>query len=164
MLTLHIARMDARANEDGELSDHASRQYLAWSNSLTRTLRTLGLDETAPKTAPDAAPTAQDRPQTGAGLPSGRLKAGRRLQALRRSLSAHVGGKPSAVQSGIIDQILIMSHAQAEADPADAAAMAKTITALLRDLGIEPAPILVPKRSHSEWLAGLTHGEERRED
>jgi len=43
-LTLHVARMDAQAMEAGGLSDHASRQYLAWSNSLTRTLAVLGLD------------------------------------------------------------------------------------------------------------------------
>ncbi len=43
-LTLHVARMDAKAMEDGCLSDHASREYLAWSNSLARTLALLGLD------------------------------------------------------------------------------------------------------------------------
>ena len=43
-LTLHVARMDAQAMEDGGLSDHASRQYLAWSNSLGRSLKLLGLD------------------------------------------------------------------------------------------------------------------------
>jgi hypothetical protein len=43
-LTLHVARMDARAMEQGELSDHTSRQYLAWSNSLARTLALLGMD------------------------------------------------------------------------------------------------------------------------
>jgi hypothetical protein len=48
MLTLHIARMDAKAIEAGDFSDHASRQYLAWSNTLTRTLRTLGLEATPP--------------------------------------------------------------------------------------------------------------------
>ena len=47
MLTLHLARMDERAVQLGEFSDHASRQYLAWSNSLTRTLALLGLDATA---------------------------------------------------------------------------------------------------------------------
>jgi hypothetical protein len=51
MLTLHLARMDARAIEAGEFSDHASRQYLAWSNTLTRTLRELG---------PIAAPAPKD--------------------------------------------------------------------------------------------------------
>jgi hypothetical protein len=44
MLTLHLARMDAKAIEAGEFSDHASRQYLAWSNTLTRTLKALGLE------------------------------------------------------------------------------------------------------------------------
>jgi hypothetical protein len=48
MLTLHLARMDARATDEGGLSDHASREYLAWSNTLTRTLRTLGLEAVPP--------------------------------------------------------------------------------------------------------------------
>jgi hypothetical protein len=48
MLTLHLARMDTKAMEAGEMSDHASRQYLAWSNTLTRTLRTLGLEAVPP--------------------------------------------------------------------------------------------------------------------
>jgi hypothetical protein len=43
-LTLHVARMDAQAMEAGALSDHAARQYLAWSNSLGRTLVLLGMD------------------------------------------------------------------------------------------------------------------------
>ena len=43
-LTLHVARMDAKAMEEGCLSDHASRVYLAWSNSLARTLALLGMD------------------------------------------------------------------------------------------------------------------------
>lgn len=43
-LSLHIALMDARAIEEGSaLSERDSRQYLAWSNSLTRTLRELGI-------------------------------------------------------------------------------------------------------------------------
>jgi hypothetical protein len=43
MLQCHVSRMDTQALQDGGMSDHASRQYLAWSNSLTRTLRELGL-------------------------------------------------------------------------------------------------------------------------
>jgi hypothetical protein len=53
MLTLHVSKMDQRAVEAGEFSDHASRQYLAWSNTLTRTLRQLGLEAAKPA-KPDA--------------------------------------------------------------------------------------------------------------
>ncbi len=44
MLTLHLARMDQRAMETGEFSDHVSRQYLAWSNSLRLIMVALGLE------------------------------------------------------------------------------------------------------------------------
>ena len=43
MLTLHLARMDQRAMETGEFSDHASRQYLAWSNSHRLIMVALGV-------------------------------------------------------------------------------------------------------------------------
>ena len=45
MLQAYIARLDEQTLLGGSLSDHASRQYLAWSNTLTRTLRSLGLEE-----------------------------------------------------------------------------------------------------------------------
>lgn len=45
-LTLAVARLDAQMLAKGGLSDHASREYLAWSNTLTRTMRTLGLKGT----------------------------------------------------------------------------------------------------------------------
>ena len=52
MLTLHLALMDARLAERGDgPSERDSRQYLAWSNSLSRLLRDLG-----PAIAPNAAP------------------------------------------------------------------------------------------------------------
>lgn len=47
-LTLQVARMDAKALRDGGLSDHATREYLAWSNTLTRTMVALGLDAAQP--------------------------------------------------------------------------------------------------------------------
>ena len=47
--------MDGRALEVGGMTERDSRQYLAWSNSLTRTLRELGLKAAAPK-----APSLQD--------------------------------------------------------------------------------------------------------
>jgi hypothetical protein len=39
--------MDVKAAEAGGMSDHASREYLAWSNTLTRTLVRLGLQGAA---------------------------------------------------------------------------------------------------------------------
>jgi hypothetical protein len=50
LLQCHVSRMDTQALQDGGMSDHASRQYLAWSNTLTRTLRQLGVN--AATTAP----------------------------------------------------------------------------------------------------------------
>jgi hypothetical protein len=55
MLTVQLARMDAKALEDGVMSGHATREYLAWSNTLTRTLKTLGM-----KGAPPKPPTLED--------------------------------------------------------------------------------------------------------
>ena len=67
---------DARAIEAGEFSDHASRQYLAWSNTLTRTLRALGLaaapaakaprhpSTASPTASPPTAPTAAELART----------------------------------------------------------------------------------------------------
>ena len=43
-LQLRLAIFDARFVEKGDMSDHDVRTYLAWSNSLTRTLGELGLD------------------------------------------------------------------------------------------------------------------------
>jgi hypothetical protein len=43
-LQLHLAKMDERMLQSGELSDHAGKQYLAWSNSTARMLVQLGLD------------------------------------------------------------------------------------------------------------------------
>ena len=55
-LTLHLTLLDAKLlRTGGAMTGHDSRQYLAWSNSLTRTLRELGLRE-----APRAAPTLQE--------------------------------------------------------------------------------------------------------
>ncbi|WP_241771194.1 hypothetical protein [Acidisphaera rubrifaciens] len=44
MLTLNLAKMDAKALATGAMSEHATREYLAWSNTLTRTMVALGLD------------------------------------------------------------------------------------------------------------------------
>lgn len=42
-LTLHVALLDAKMTAPSSLTEHDSRTYLAWSASLVRTLRTLGL-------------------------------------------------------------------------------------------------------------------------
>jgi hypothetical protein len=49
MLTVQLARMDAKALADGAMTEHASREYLAWSNTLTRTMKVLGLEGVAEK-------------------------------------------------------------------------------------------------------------------
>jgi hypothetical protein len=43
-LQVHLALLDERMMRTGELSDHASRQYLAWANTLTRGLGRLGFE------------------------------------------------------------------------------------------------------------------------
>jgi hypothetical protein len=48
MLTLRVHLMDKQSIADPELSERNGRQRLAWSNSLTRTLRELGLEATPP--------------------------------------------------------------------------------------------------------------------
>ena len=42
-LSLQVAQLDAKMSTPDGLTDHDHRTYLAWSNTLTRTLRTLGL-------------------------------------------------------------------------------------------------------------------------
>lgn len=42
ILSLHMSYIDARTLQAGQISDHDSRTYLAWSNTLTRTVRELG--------------------------------------------------------------------------------------------------------------------------
>jgi hypothetical protein len=54
-LQIRIAMMDRDFADGGVLTEHDSRTYLAWSNSLTRTLRELGL-----KGAVDKPPSLQD--------------------------------------------------------------------------------------------------------
>jgi hypothetical protein len=49
MLQTHLARMDEKMFLQGEMSDHAGRQYLAWANSVSRMLQALGLKAPAPK-------------------------------------------------------------------------------------------------------------------
>lgn len=53
LLTLHVARLDREALAGGGFSEATARQYLAWSNSLGRTLASLGVGHEKP--APAAA-------------------------------------------------------------------------------------------------------------
>jgi len=50
-LTLHVSLMDAKLMDggDGLLSERDGRQYLAWSNALTRLHRDLNLKAVPPK-------------------------------------------------------------------------------------------------------------------
>ena len=54
-LTLHMAQLDRKAADGGGLTEHDSRTYLAWSNSLTRTLTAIGMKAAQPraKTLPE---------------------------------------------------------------------------------------------------------------
>jgi hypothetical protein len=43
-MTLHLAVMDRRtAEKGGQMTEHDSVRYLAWTNTLTRTIRAIGL-------------------------------------------------------------------------------------------------------------------------
>lgn len=46
---VHLARMDARSMHAGELSDWATRQYLAWTNTVSRMLQALGVESPSAK-------------------------------------------------------------------------------------------------------------------
>ena len=48
-LSVRVAAMDAKFVEDGTMTEHDSRTYLAWSNTLARTMRQLGLNGPAPR-------------------------------------------------------------------------------------------------------------------
>jgi hypothetical protein len=48
-LQLRLAIFDAKFIEDGSMSDHDTRTYLAWSNSLSRLLASLGLKPPPPR-------------------------------------------------------------------------------------------------------------------
>jgi len=50
-LTLKVAQLDAKLDANA-MSDHDHRHYLAWSNSLTRTLEKLGMKGAAERTRP----------------------------------------------------------------------------------------------------------------
>jgi hypothetical protein len=54
-LQVHVARIDECAMQAGELSPHAVREYLAWSNSIAKMLSRLGLE------APSSAEPSRDQ-------------------------------------------------------------------------------------------------------
>jgi hypothetical protein len=49
-LSVRIALMDQKFIETGIQTEHDSRTYLAWSNTLTRTMRELGMKPAAQRT------------------------------------------------------------------------------------------------------------------
>ncbi len=80
MLALRCGQLDAKIIEGGGLTEHDSRTFLAWSNSLSRALRDLGLDAAAaapqslasilaapPNPRPAAAVAAPERAQADPG-------------------------------------------------------------------------------------------------
>jgi hypothetical protein len=48
-LTLRIAAMDRKFAEDGKMTEHDTRTYLAWSGSLSRAVRDLGIKSVGQK-------------------------------------------------------------------------------------------------------------------
>ncbi|MFT8802199.1 MULTISPECIES: hypothetical protein [Gluconobacter] len=46
-MTLHVTMMDRKMMEGGAPAERDARQYLAWANTLTRTMRQLGIEGTA---------------------------------------------------------------------------------------------------------------------
>lgn len=54
-LSLRVATMDRKFTASGAITEHDTAQYLAWSNSLSRALRELGMKGPAPK-----APTLEE--------------------------------------------------------------------------------------------------------
>lgn len=66
-LQLHMAHIDERAMKDGGLSPHATREYLAWANSLSRMLASLGPPASAkPPTPAEALQRLHDAIAAGA--------------------------------------------------------------------------------------------------
>src|SRR5579859_7878760 len=72
LLTLHVAMLDAKALGPGGrpgMSGHDQRAYLAFSNSLARALRELGIEPAAAERAPSLADILAGHPSTApAGL------------------------------------------------------------------------------------------------
>ena len=69
LLTLHVAQFDQKALEAGGLSERDGRQYLAYSNSLARALRDLGVRASS-ATGPSLAEHLARRAATGSPPPA----------------------------------------------------------------------------------------------
>ncbi len=69
MMQLHLAHLDESMFRDGGLSPHATREYLAWCNSVAKLLRQLGLKGAAerPPTTAEALAALYGAPADGAG-------------------------------------------------------------------------------------------------
>ena len=48
VLMHHLNHLDRRAEIEGGLSEHSTRVFLAWQNTLTRTLQAIGLHPAPP--------------------------------------------------------------------------------------------------------------------
>ena len=42
-MVLHVSMLDSRALREGGFSEHATKEYLAWSNTIRRSLIALGM-------------------------------------------------------------------------------------------------------------------------
>lgn len=62
-ISVRLAVMDQRFAETKTQTEHDSRTYLAWSNSLTRTMRSLGLKGASNRT-PTLADYLAQKPET----------------------------------------------------------------------------------------------------
>jgi len=99
-LTLHVVQLDAKAADNGGMSDHSARQYLAWSNSLTRTLRELGLKglaEHAPTLAEViAAPALPTSPAQHTSTAPAKLTAPLDIHHVSSEVATMIGGAINA--------------------------------------------------------------------
>ena len=48
-LSVYLGRLNAKIAAGDALAEHAGREYLAWSNTIARTLNVLGLRSVSPK-------------------------------------------------------------------------------------------------------------------
>jgi hypothetical protein len=72
-LSVRIAVMDQRFAETATQTEHDSRTYLAWSNTLTRTMRSLGLNgPSSPSVDLGSTPTKNHPTARGGGAQSPR--------------------------------------------------------------------------------------------
>ena len=110
-------------------------------------------------TAP-ADKSPRGRPKVALPMTDGRSKERVRLRTYRKELVAHVGGRPSATQSAIIEQAIQIrlrlgvmddkfaaSGAMTEHDSRSYLAWANSYTRLMRQLGLAPAKAPAPTLS-----------------